>query len=182
MKLHRATGLEVERRAALHILPQLGNFKISKLTTHQLNTWRDQLAASPALFRPRPGRPHKHKPLPKTKDEQRARKVSANKCITILKAALNRSFKDGLLQEDKAWRRFELFHKVEIARERALTITEAQRLIYAADERSGFRNLLHAALLTGCRFGELRNLRVKDFTHGKLAIRQTTLRLRAQGR
>src|SRR4029078_1052025 len=163
MTLHRATGPEVEQRAALTILPQLGNCKISELTTYQLNTWRDKLAASPALFRARAGMPHKHKPFPKSKDEQRARKVSANKCITILKAALNRAFKEGLVEDDKAWRRFESFHKVEVARERALTIAEAQRLINAADQPSGFRDLLHAALLTGCRFGELRNLRVKDF-------------------
>ena len=173
LKLNRATGPEVEQRAALHILPQLGTFKVSELTTHQLNEWRDKLAASPALFRARSGKPHTHKPLPKTKDEQRARKVSANKCVTILKAALNRAFREGLVQEDKAWRRFELFHKVEVARERSLTIVEAQRLINAADERSGFRDLLHSALLTGCRYGELRNLLVKDFANGKLAIRQS---------
>jgi integrase len=173
MKLHRVTGPEVGQRAALHILPQLGNFKISELTTHQLNAWRDKLAASPALFRSRPGKPHRHKPLPRTKDEQRARKVSANKCVAILKAALNRAFKEGLAEDDKAWRRFESFHKVEVARERALTIAEAQWLINAANERSGFRDLLYAALLTGCRFGELRNLRVKDFANGKLAIQKS---------
>jgi len=143
------------------------------LTTHQLNSWRDKLAASPALFRPRRGAPHKHKPAPQTKDEQRARKVSANKCVTILKAALNRAFKEGLVEDDKAWRRFETFHRVEVARERALTIAEAQRLINAADEQSGFRDLLYAALLTGCRFGELRNLKVNDFANGKLIIRQS---------
>jgi integrase len=173
MKLNRSTGPEVEQRAALHILPPLGNFKVSEITTHQLNGWRDKLAASPALFRTRRGLPHKHKPAPKTKDEQRARKVSANKCVTILKAALNRAFKEGLVEEDKAWRRFELFHKVEVARERSLTIAEAQRLINVADEPSGFRDLVHASLLTGCRFGELRNLRVMDFANGKLAIRQS---------
>lgn len=173
LKLHRATGPEVEQRAALHILPQLGALKVSEVTTPQLNEWRDKLAASPALFRARSGSSHTHRPLPKTKDEQRPRKVSANKCVTILKAALNRAFKDGLAQDDKAWRRFELFHKVEVARERSLTIAEAQQLINAADEPSGFRDLLHAALLTGCRFGELRNLRVKDFANGKLAVRQS---------
>jgi integrase len=117
--------------------------------------------------------PHKHKTPPRTRDELRARKVSANKCVTILKAALNRAYKDGLAQDDKTWRRFELFHKVEVARERTLTIAEAQKLIGAADEHSGFRDLLHAALLTGCRFGELRNLHVKDFANGKIAIRQS---------
>ena len=173
MKLHRATGSEVEQRAALHILPQLGNFKISELTTHQLNGWRDKLAASPALYRTRPGVPHKHKPAPKTKDEQRARQVSSNKCITILKAALNRSFKDGLVQDDKAWRRFESFDNVDVARERSLTVAEAQLLINAADECSGFRDILHAALLTGCRYGELCRLKVKDFANGKLAIQKS---------
>ena len=91
----------------------------------------------------------KHKTPPRTRNELRARKVSANKCVTILKAALNRAYKEGLAQDDKTWRRFKLFHKVEVARERTLTIAEAQKLIGAADERSGFRDLLHSALLTG---------------------------------
>jgi integrase len=52
-------------------------------------------------------------------------------------------------------------------------VAEAKRLINAADHASGFRDLVHAALLTGCRYGELCVLRVRDFAHGMLAIRNS---------
>jgi hypothetical protein len=51
MKVHRATAAGAERRAALHILPELGKFKLSELTSTQLNRWRDELAQKPALLR-----------------------------------------------------------------------------------------------------------------------------------
>jgi integrase len=44
-------------------------------------------------------------------------------------------------------------------------------LINAADADSGFRDMVHAALLTGCRYGELCRLKVGDFKHGKIMIR-----------
>ena len=56
LKIHRAGGHDVERRAALHILPELGATRIHDLTTDQLNRWRDALAGSPALLRTGMGR------------------------------------------------------------------------------------------------------------------------------
>ena len=51
LKIHRAGGRDVERRAALHILPELGSVRVSDLETKELNEWRDALAVSPALLR-----------------------------------------------------------------------------------------------------------------------------------
>ena len=50
---------------------------------------------------------------------------------------------------------------------------EAKRLINAADPATGFRDLVHAGLLTGARYGELCALTVRDFHRGKLAIHQS---------
>ena len=108
-KDNTATGPGMERRAALHILPTLGKVKVTKLTTQQLTDWRDALAARPALFRPKTGQQHKTKPAPKTKDEQRARRVTANKSVTILKAALNHAFHADRVADDKTWRKFKSF-------------------------------------------------------------------------
>ena len=170
LKVHRATGSGVERRAALHILPELGSTAVQALTTDQLNKWRDALAGSPALLRSGVLRPQNRKSPPRTTSERRARKVSANKVITILKAALNHAFAADLVDDDKAWRKFKSFEKVDAARERSLSLEESRRLINAADRNSGFRDLVHAALLTGCRYGELCRLRVRDFTEGKVAV------------
>ena len=166
LKVHKATGAQVEQRAALHILPALGATKVMDLTTDQLNQWRDALAASPAMLRSGVGRARNYKPA----QDDRARKVSANKSVTILKAALNHAFSSDLVGDDKAWRRFKSFKEVGRARERFLSLEEARRLINASDKESGFRALVRAALLTGCRYGELCRLRVKDYADGKIAI------------
>jgi integrase len=54
---------------------------------------------------------------------------------------------------------------------RYLALDECRRLIDAAN--GAFRNLVHAALLTGCRFGELAALQVRDFNSdaGTLHVR-----------
>ena len=170
LKIHRATGRDVERRAELHILPELGAVPVHDLTTDQLNRWRDALAGSPALLRTGIGRAQNRRESPKTAEQKRARKVSANKSITILKTALNHAFAADLVDDDKAWRRLKSFKEVEGVRERFLSLAEAQRLINTADRDSGFRDLVHAALLTGARYAELCRLRVRDFAHGKLSI------------
>ena len=75
-----------------------------------------------------------------------------------------------------AWgRRLKPFRKVEAARIRYLRVAEAKRLINAADRESGFRDLVRAALLTGCRYGELARLTVADFDPdaGTVAVRQS---------
>jgi integrase len=110
------------------------------------------------------------KALPTDKEGQRVRRATANRTFTTLKAALNRAFRDGLVDNDSAWRRIKKFGKVDAARPEFLKVEESQRLVNAADEASGARDLIHAALLTGARYGELCNLRVHDFVAGKLYI------------
>ena len=170
LKAQRKTADEVESTAAKHILPALGETRVDELTTDALMKWRDDLATAPALIRTRDGEPQKHKPAPNTEDKKRARRATANRILTMLKAALNRSFKRGLVDDDLAWRRVKPFGEVDAARPGFLTVGEAKRLINVADRASGFRDLVHAALLTGCRYGELCALQVGDFHQSKIAI------------
>ena len=161
------------RIAARLILPRLGRIKLADMTTQQITDWRDALASEPARLSTRPGAPQKFRPAPITKDAQRARRATTNRVMAILKAALNRAFKDGHAADDLAWRRVEPFAKVHAARPGYLTVAECNRLINAADPNSGFRNLVQAALLTGCRYGELCALDVRDFHRRKLHIRDS---------
>ena len=55
----------------------------------------------------------------------------------------------------------EPFEEADAARIRYLTIDECRRLINAS--QGEFRDLVRAALATGCRFGELAALRVHDY-------------------
>ncbi len=113
----------------------------------------------------------KTKPLPVDPEAQRKRRASANRTLTILKAALNRAWREGKITSDAAWRRVEAFEEADAARVRYLTIAEAQRLINAS--APDFRLLVRAALATGARYGELASLQVSDFNpdSGTLHIR-----------
>lgn len=109
--------------------------------------------------RSRPKRAAYHA-APKTADEKRARKSTANRIFNILKALLNRAYQDGLVASDSAWRKVKPFAKVDEARIRFLTDAEALRLVNACP--ADLRQLVRAGLLTGARFGELAGLQAKD--------------------
>jgi integrase len=100
--------------------------------------------------------------LDKTDHEAiRRRRASANRTLTVLKAALNRAWREGKIASDDPWRRVEPFEEADAARVRYLTVAEAIRLLNACEP--GFRRLAQAALATGARYGELIALRVSDF-------------------
>jgi integrase len=159
-------------RVAKHILPQLGDIKVHELTTRKLIEWRDQRAAAPVLRRSKPGRQKYGMPAT-TEEEKRKRKVTTNRLVIILKAALNRAWKEGRVKDKSAWSRLEKFKNVNAPRSGYLSIAEAQRLINAADPNTGFRDLVQGALQTGARYGELCALKVQDFERGKLAVHRS---------
>jgi integrase len=154
------------------ILPALGKLDIADLTTERLRRWRDGLAKVPARIRTRHGEKQKHRDIAGD-DAARARRASANRTWTILRAALNHAYHDGKVASDHAWRKVKPFKKVDRARIRYLTVAECQRLINSCD--ADFRLLVQAALLTGCRYGELSRLVVSDFNPdvGTVGIQQS---------
>src|SRR5215469_14556501 len=163
LNAHRKTGYDARHRVYTHILPQLGDVQCDRLTTAQIQHWLRNLAASPARLRSKKDakRPN-FRQLDKTDPEAiRRRRASANRTLTVLKAALNRAWRDGKIPSDEAWRRVEPFEEVNAARVRYLTVAEAQRLLNACDP--DFRALAQAALATGARYGELIALRASDF-------------------
>jgi integrase len=91
----------------------------------------------------------------------RRRKVSANRLLSLLKAALNYAFTEGNAASDAEWRRVKPFKDVNQPRANYLTLAECKRLINAADPE--FRLLVRAGLETGARYSHLARLRVNDF-------------------
>jgi len=163
---------DVRRRDQIHIRPVLGKLRAAALTTDRLRRWRDELAKSAARLRTRDGERQKFRGTDGD-DGQRARRASANRTWTVLRAALNHAYHDGKIDSDTAWRKVKPFKKVDAARIRYLTIAEAKRLINATDGE--FRPMVEAALQTGARYGELCQLVVHDFNpdSGTIAIRQS---------
>jgi integrase len=149
--------------AAARIIPLLGDVEVEKLTTVRLRAWLDGLAKSDLLVRRKmTDREQPTRAFDRDDDEAvRARKSTANRVFTILKAGLNHAFFSDHAVSDHAWRKVRPFREADAARVRYLTIAEAQRLINAS--APDFRLLVRAALATGARYGELTNLRVSDF-------------------
>jgi integrase len=161
------------RRDIAFIRPVLGNMRLAALTSDKLRRWRDDLAKASPRLRTREGEAQKHREPAGDDDARRARRASANRCWTVLRAALNHAFRDGKVESDLAWRKVKPFRAVDSARLRYLSIDEARRLINACDP--DFRPLVQAALQTGARYGELCALTVADFNPdvGAVAIRQS---------
>ena len=147
-------------RGPAHILPELGDLVVAKLKTETLDNWLTSMAKAPAQSRPKAGKPQ-YKAAASSEDAIRARRASANRVLTMLKAALNRAWRDGKISSDAVWRRVEPFEAVDAARLRYLTMAEGTRLLNACDAES--RPLVQAALETGCRYSELACLEVADF-------------------
>jgi len=153
----------------VHVRPALGATQISKLTTKAIKDWLNALAASPSLGRS--NRAGKRKPRKtQSADRQRSRKATANRVFSVLRAALNRAFQEGDAPDDRIWRKVKPFRDVDRASIRYLDSDERIRLINACEPE--FRELARAALLTGCRYGELTRLVVSDFDPdaGTLAV------------
>src|SRR5215212_3825152 len=170
---NRKTGADARYRDRAFIGPKLGELEVAALTAERLRRWHADLAKSPPRLRTRAGEPQRHRAARDDVIEAlRARRASANRTLTVLKAALNRSWRDGAASSDSAWRRVEPFEEVSAARIRYLSIAEAQRLINACDLE--FRPLVQAALQTGARYGELARLTVADFNAdaGTIGVRQ----------
>lgn len=139
----------------------LGSTKLEDLTAEQVRKWHAKLAKASARVRTKKGAEQKFRTNEDDPERERRRKSTANRILTILKAALNRSWRDGHVASDRAWRRVEPFKNVESARIRYLALDEATRFVNAADE--DFRKLVRGALETGARYGELCGMLVADY-------------------
>jgi integrase len=174
--LERRGGKSVyhaRRAAAVHIVPALGSLQVAKSTAKRIQDWHHGLAEKPPLARSKPGKKQNHRKMDRTADGIRKRRATANRILTVLKAALNHGWKAGNVASDDAWRRVRPFRAVETARIRYLTEAECVRLVNACEP--SFRNLVHGALLTGCRYSELAAMRAADFNPdaGTLTVRDS---------
>jgi integrase len=169
-------GVAQDRGAAkVRILPALGEVELAKLTTKRIRDWHADLAASPRLFRSSGlGAERKSREIDiNNSDAVRARRATANRTLMVLKAALNHAFHEGRIASDEVWRKVKPFREADAPVVHYLTQDECRRLINACE--GSFRSLVQAALLTGCRYGELIRLRAADFNAdaGTIAVRES---------
>jgi hypothetical protein len=107
LKGHRKTGHDTRYRVNTHIAPKLGDTLCNNLTTAEIQKWLRDLAGSPALLRSRKDAKKRNVREFDKRDSEtiRRRRASANRTLTVLKAALNRAWREGKIGSDDAWRR-----------------------------------------------------------------------------
>jgi len=170
----RASWHDTKKRLEAFVLPVFGDKKVSELEADEIRKWHREIAKTPARTRTKAGAEQAYRTDNLQEPEtQRKRQASANRCLGLLKAALNLAWREKKVESNDAWQRVELFRGVDIPRARYLSVAEAQRLINSA--QGDFRVLVQAALQTGARYQELARLRVSDFNAdaGTLHIRKT---------
>jgi integrase len=134
-------------------IPKLGERSIADLTTAELNRWLSAL-------------------VPETADRELRRRAqaTANRHRNLLWAILNFAYSNepSRVPSADAWRRVKPYKDVDQPRTRTLSKQEAIRLLNSLSPM--LRSLARGALYTGCRLGELLELRVQDVADGQVTI------------
>jgi integrase len=147
--------------ADAHILPPLGKTPVGRLTREKLKSWHGALGAAPARLRAKAGET-RHRDAKGDPDASRQRRSSANRVMTVLKAALNHAHAEGKVTCHKdAWTTVKPFREADKAKVRYLLDDEITRLVNACPP--DFRAIVTGALMTGCRYGELTVMKAGDF-------------------
>ncbi len=156
-KAHRKSYRGTKDTIEAHIKPTFEKIQVCNVTTKQIRDWHHALADAPVINR------GKVMEFDRNDSEAvRKRKSTANRVLTVLKAILNHAYQevDGIKSDD-AWRRVKPFQSVDQPKISYLSETECTRLINACEPV--FRQLVRAALFTGCRYGELIRLKCHDY-------------------
>ncbi len=126
-----------------HLIPQLGKLELAKLTTRKLKRWRDGLVRFDG-----------------DDEDTRRSKDSANRVLSLVKAAFNLAYRDRQVSSDREWKRVEAYKGVGEGRKLFLTDKQIRTLYEATN--GGLHALVKAGVLTGARYGELGAARVHD--------------------
>ncbi len=153
-----------------YVLPILGAIELRKLTRKQLENWlhttakqkpHKVIARETAIKQLPPSRRSKLVYDPTDPETIRKRRDTANRIFNDLKAILNRAADNEVELSRNVWESVDKFQSVSVAKNEYLTLEEAVRFIAACPD--DFRQLVHAALYTGCRYGELCSLKVNAY-------------------
>ena len=160
----RRGGKAIDRldwSAGAWIKSEIGAIVLDRLTKGKIVAWHQKIAETPPRLRTKAGAAPKHRAADSSPEAVRRRRSTANRVLTILKAALNHAHREGRCASDDAWRTVRAFREADAARLRYLSDDETRRLTNACSP--DFRVLVTGALLTGCRYGELAAMAVADF-------------------
>ena len=172
-----AGKINAEANLKHHILPTLGSIQVSKLRKAKVQDWLQNLAKKPpvkvqqrqALAKKLP--PSRQRKIvfnPNDPETKRKRRDTANRVFNDLSALLTHAYKNEKVLSKAAWEKVAKFENVGIAHKEYLELEEAKRFIEICPE--DFRDLVQAALITGCRYMELCRMKASDYDASIKAI------------
>ena len=144
-----------------YIEATIGPSKLSALTTESIKNWRNSLIE--------PTENTKKRASGSPREQLRKRKASANRILTTFKAAMNYAEEEGKYRGHAPWKAVKPFKNVDATEHPYLSRDEAIRLQNASPPE--LRLLIRGALESGCRYGELANMKASDFNSDAGAVR-----------
>jgi integrase len=160
-KAKRKTLNRTRYTIAAAITPVLGSIELEKLTHRHVKQWWDGLECLKA----KPG-------VPDTSEAMRKRQSTANRILTVLRAALNFAYYEThRVTSRNAWDKLRPYKNVDSATIKYLNLEDLKKLIAACSE--DFRLVFRAGIYTGLRYSEICNLTVGDFNGTALLIQRT---------
>jgi integrase len=152
--------------AKAHIYPTLGSVQLRKLTHGRVRAWHLALAEPEKAPRTRTKKGKQQATRkgfnPGNPNALQARQSTANRVLTVLKAALNHAkSQTRRIGTDAAWVDVKPFRNADRKKDRFLSLDEVKHFIPACEPE--FAKLVKGALYTGARYSELTRLKVTNF-------------------
>ena len=154
LRLHNSddAAKRTEQRINKHVPADIQRTLVKDLSVNKITKWRDGMV--------------------KQGDDETMRKSkdSANRTLAMFKAALNYAY-DREITADPRWNKVKGF--AGVTKGKVLLLTDEQITTLLRATEGGFHNLCMVAVLTGARYGELREAKVQDFNakSGTLTLR-----------
>src|ERR1700677_4719358 len=86
---------DTEATIKAHILPNLGDKRIDALTFAAVKQWHHRVAPARLRTKAKASKANQRKVDSADSDAQRARRATANRVLTVLKAALSLAYREG---------------------------------------------------------------------------------------
>jgi integrase len=144
------------------VVAPLGHIPLTELNPPTLQRWFDGLVETPPILATSRITGPKFAVRATDPESIRKRKNTANNILTCLKAVLNRAYEHGYIESDWAWAHVKRFKNVrQAAKVGYLEKKQIRDLVGAA--RPDAARMLKGGLMTGCRVGDLINMKVEDY-------------------
>jgi len=151
-----------------HIIPNFAHVPLKQFNAHHLRDLAKQVLETPPKYGFRERQPRQ--PIEQlSHDELRRRKRTFNSLVTILKMAFKHAWDNAEIESERPWRCLKRIAVNHSPRTIFLDRSECQRLLKECTP--ALRNLVLAALYSGCRVGELGNLMVGDIGQQGFGLR-----------